>query len=222
MVKNQKTQELWVWSLGWGKIPNRRKWKPTPVFSPGKFHRWKSLAGYSPWHHKESDTTEHILMYSAYLILSSWLGIDFFSWFFYHLKFGCRPLSKQLWSSIPFPDSTATFWNVISALLLTFTNVFILREEKANANLHVELMKSNDHHSDDDGNVLEANISWVLRCDRHCSKSFTSPVHSIRDVLLFPSLLARTLVRGETKPLCLRGTELGEEARTSWPLGLRS
>lgn len=42
----------------------------------------------------------------------------------------------------------------------------------------------------------------------------------VRDALLFPSLLARTLVLGEAKPLCLGGTELGEEARTSWPLGL--
>ena len=41
-----------------GKIPWRRKWQPTPVFSPGKFHAQRSLAGYSPWGHKESDTTE--------------------------------------------------------------------------------------------------------------------------------------------------------------------
>ena len=36
-----------------------RKWQPTPVFLPGKFHGQKSLAGYSPWGCKESDTTEH-------------------------------------------------------------------------------------------------------------------------------------------------------------------
>ena len=28
------------------------------VFSPGKFHGQRSLAGYSPWGHKESDMTE--------------------------------------------------------------------------------------------------------------------------------------------------------------------
>ena len=27
---------------------------------PGKFHEQRSLAGYSPWGHKESATTEHI------------------------------------------------------------------------------------------------------------------------------------------------------------------
>ena len=32
-----------------GKIPWRRKWKPTPVFVPGECHGQRSLAGYSPW-----------------------------------------------------------------------------------------------------------------------------------------------------------------------------
>ena len=32
-----------------GKIPWRRKWLPTPVFLPGKFHGEGSLEGYSPW-----------------------------------------------------------------------------------------------------------------------------------------------------------------------------
>ena len=45
--------DLWV-----GKIPWRRKWQPTPVLFPGESHRQRSLAGYSPWSHKESDTTE--------------------------------------------------------------------------------------------------------------------------------------------------------------------
>ena len=42
-----------------GKIPWRRKWQPNPVFLPGKSHGQRSLAGYSPWGCKESDTTEH-------------------------------------------------------------------------------------------------------------------------------------------------------------------
>ena len=29
-----------------------RKWQPTPVFLPGKYHGHWSLAGYSPWGHK--------------------------------------------------------------------------------------------------------------------------------------------------------------------------
>ncbi|KAB0379908.1 hypothetical protein FD755_007692, partial [Muntiacus reevesi] len=35
------------------KIPWKRKWQPTPVFSPGKFHGQRSLVGYSPWGCKE-------------------------------------------------------------------------------------------------------------------------------------------------------------------------
>ena len=41
-----------------GKLPWRRKWQSTPVFLPGKSHEQRSLAGYSPWGRKESDTTE--------------------------------------------------------------------------------------------------------------------------------------------------------------------
>ena len=41
------------------KIPWRRKWQPTAVFLPGKFHGQKNLVGYRPWGHKESDMTEH-------------------------------------------------------------------------------------------------------------------------------------------------------------------
>ena len=44
-----------------GKILWSRKWQPTPVFLPGESHEQRSLAGCSPWDHKESDrwVTEH-------------------------------------------------------------------------------------------------------------------------------------------------------------------
>ena len=41
-----------------GSFPGRRKWQPTPVFLPGKFHEQNSLEGYSPWARKEVDMTE--------------------------------------------------------------------------------------------------------------------------------------------------------------------
>ena len=41
-----------------GKIPWRRKWQPTPVSLPGKFHGQRSLVAYSPWGRKESNMTE--------------------------------------------------------------------------------------------------------------------------------------------------------------------
>ena len=42
------------------KIPWRREWQPTTVSLPGKSHGPRSLAGYSPWGHKESDMTEQL------------------------------------------------------------------------------------------------------------------------------------------------------------------
>ena len=44
------------------KIPWRRKWQPTPVFLPGKSHDQRSLAGYSPWGHKEPEMTEPLTL----------------------------------------------------------------------------------------------------------------------------------------------------------------
>ena len=49
----RRESDPWV-----GKIPWRRKWLPTPVLLPGKSHGQRSLAGYGPWGHKESETTE--------------------------------------------------------------------------------------------------------------------------------------------------------------------
>ena len=37
-----------------------KEMQPTPVFLPGKSHGWRSLVGYSPWGHKELDTTEQL------------------------------------------------------------------------------------------------------------------------------------------------------------------
>ena len=38
----------------------RRKWQPTPVFLHGGVLGQRSLAGYSPWVHKEWDMTEQL------------------------------------------------------------------------------------------------------------------------------------------------------------------
>ena len=40
---------------GSGRSPGEGKWQSTPVFWPGKSHGRRSLAGYSPWHHKRVD-----------------------------------------------------------------------------------------------------------------------------------------------------------------------
>ena len=43
---------------GLGRSPG--EWQPTPVFLPGECHGQRSLASYSPWGCKESDTTEQL------------------------------------------------------------------------------------------------------------------------------------------------------------------
>ena len=62
-----------AWAKNW-----RRKWQPTPVFLFGKFHGLRSLAGYSPWSRKESDTIEQLtaLIYIyIYMLLYIYNGI---------------------------------------------------------------------------------------------------------------------------------------------------
>ena len=47
---------------GLARSPWSRRWQFTPIFFPGKSHGQRSLVGYSPWGHKESDATEHTHM----------------------------------------------------------------------------------------------------------------------------------------------------------------
>ena len=49
-IKEMNLQVCWI---EW-----RREWQPTSEFLPEKSHGQRSLADYSPWDCKESDTTE--------------------------------------------------------------------------------------------------------------------------------------------------------------------
>ena len=60
------------------KIPWRRVRQPTKVFLPGKFYGQRSLVGYSPWGHKESDTTESDLAHSMHT--SCWFSFSRKPW----------------------------------------------------------------------------------------------------------------------------------------------
>ena len=44
---------IWIGKISW-----RKEWLPTPVFLPGESCEQGSLTRYSPWGHKELDTTE--------------------------------------------------------------------------------------------------------------------------------------------------------------------
>jgi len=57
MVKNLPAiQETWIRSLG-QEDSLEKKWLSTPVFLSGESLGQRSLAGYSPWGHKEQDMT---------------------------------------------------------------------------------------------------------------------------------------------------------------------
>ena len=76
-----------------GKVPCRRKWRPIPVFLPRESHGQRSLAGYSPWGRKKSDTTEQrthnmtlssVFCNSIEIMISSMLSMSvmsYISWF---------------------------------------------------------------------------------------------------------------------------------------------
>ena len=59
----------WVRKIRW-----RRKWQPTPVVLLGESHGWRSLVGYSPWSHKESDATEQQSMQACETLKRRYLG----------------------------------------------------------------------------------------------------------------------------------------------------
>ena len=70
-------QEAWVGSLGW-EDPWRRKWLPTPIFTPGEFHGLRSLEGYIPQGRKRLDTGEqhthiHPHKHTPHYLLQLWL-----------------------------------------------------------------------------------------------------------------------------------------------------
>ena len=60
LVMPIKFHKLWYTLLytWYRKIPWRRAWQPTPGLLPEKPHWKRRPAGYSPWGHKKSDTTQ--------------------------------------------------------------------------------------------------------------------------------------------------------------------
>ena len=84
-------------------LPWRRQWHPTPVLLPGKSHGRRSLVGYSPWGHEESDTTE---------------------WLHFHFSLSCigegnsNPLQC---SSLENPRDSGAWWTAIYGVAQSWT-----------------------------------------------------------------------------------------------------
>ena len=89
-LPTQETQKTRVRSLG-QEDPLEKKMATAPVFLPGGSHGQRSLAGYSPRGHKESDRTEHACMWYSIV----WIDcISFFFLFFLAMWHNLRDLSS--------------------------------------------------------------------------------------------------------------------------------
>ena len=131
--KRQQGFNLWV-----KKIPWSRKWCPTPVFLPGKFHGQRSLVGYSPWGHKELGTIEHStallhwscylsqLIYSCFFKSTSVSKIGFLFGLVWELIIFSVSLRKDILSSRQWKTNTCSSSNVVSPLGHVFNEVLLL------------------------------------------------------------------------------------------------
>ena len=99
----------------------RRQWQPTPVLLPRKSHRRRSLVGYSPWGHKESDTTERL--HSQHLVESVTSQLkEIHEPLFCVLQAECHlwRISKE---SLQF---TRTFYQTVIIISTNFLNILCL------------------------------------------------------------------------------------------------
>ena len=107
------------------KILWRRAWQPTPVFLPGEFHGQRSLVGYIPRGHKESDVTESLALslsphwdsiLSEFDVRHQWVIVV------------CYPFSRQrVWLSDFYPYDYLTSIYMTVWLSLTSNRGTVLR-----------------------------------------------------------------------------------------------
>ena len=107
------------------KILWRRAWQPTPVFLPGEFRGQRSLVGYIPRGHRESDATERLALsvsphwdsiLSEFYIRHQWVIVV------------CYPFSRQrVWLSDFYPYDYLTSIYTTVWLSLTSNRGTVLR-----------------------------------------------------------------------------------------------
>ena len=122
------------------KITCRRKWPSTPVFLSGKSHGQRSLAAYSPWCHKESDTTEPLnnINHKVFLISLQipWVMLLLLLSHFSRVRLLATPWTaayqtppsmgfsrQEYWSGVPLPSPP---WVMLLLLLSHFSRVRLL------------------------------------------------------------------------------------------------
>ena len=89
MVKNLPAMQETAFEPCFRKISWRKKRQVAPVFLPGEVYGQRSLASYSPWDHKETDTILYQLFPNCWvhllnLLINSWYSTfwmnQFFEW----------------------------------------------------------------------------------------------------------------------------------------------
>ena len=82
----------------------RRQWQPTPVLLPGKSHGWRSLVGYSPWGHEESDMTEWFHFHFSLSCIGKGTGNP--------LQYSCleNPRDVEAWQAIVHGVAKSRTW----------------------------------------------------------------------------------------------------------------
>ena len=122
-----------------GKIPWRRKWLPTPVFLSGEFHGQRSLADYSPWSHKEADTTEWLIFSLSHFFFIIPMTREHY-WPLVWIKRGGKIINHWQYNPVqPFNNKLSSFyWQKLSFWELMLTTIMInwLR-------LHISVLKQN-------------------------------------------------------------------------------
>ena len=107
----------WVRKILW-----RRKWLPTPLFLPRKFHGQRSLVDYSSRGHKGLDTTEWLTLslfffFPIYCLIGSFsfLQIVAIDW----LEISCLSLPVSSWENIWMPPD---LWPLFCLLISQVTD----------------------------------------------------------------------------------------------------
>ena len=136
----------------------RRKWQSPPIIFPGKFHEQKSLTDYSPWGHREWDTTEQpraphtqTLSWPLYLLeihLKYTIDTINIMWFFF------LPCEYDGLSSMNFQILIKPYFTGINSICLQYTHT------------HTHVYKSWIR-------AQIANIHWIIKKAREFQKNIS-------------------------------------------------
>ena len=88
-----------------GKIPQRRKWQPAPVFLPGNLHGQRSLVGYHPWGCKGSDITERLNTHIWLILTNQFYRGVIQQLSDYYFMTACQSLARALVRSTELTDA---------------------------------------------------------------------------------------------------------------------